>query len=135
MNNTRKLCSEKRKWEHKLCWFLTTNEKQLGKNYKAEGSSLIWHNARHEKASRHESLSKYKRVTCIHFVFGLFNAMPGEKKLSDGEQFKILTLNEAGMSLSNIARKIGKSKAAVMFFFSEIPKITVVRCMQEDRNP
>ena len=37
--------------------------------------------------------------------------------LSDGEQFKILTLNEAGMSGSNIARKIGRSKAAVNFFF------------------
>ena len=60
--------------------------------------------------------------------------MPREKKSSDGEQFKILTLNEARMSGSNIARIIGRSKAAVIFF-SEIPKVTAVRYAQEDRNP
>ena len=57
-----------------------------------------------------------------------------KKKLSDGELLKILTLNEAGNSGSNIARKIGRSKAAVIFFL-EISKITAVRCVQEDRNP
>lgn len=42
--------------------------------------------------------------------------MPRGKKLSHDEQIKILTFNEAGMSGSNIARKIGRSKAAVNSF-------------------
>lgn len=36
--------------------------------------------------------------------------MPGEKKVSDGEEIKLLTLKEAGMARSNIARKIRMSK-------------------------
>ena len=40
------------------------------------------------------------------------------KKLSDGEQIIILALNEAGMSASKIARKIGRSKCAVNSFHS-----------------
>ena len=42
--------------------------------------------------------------------------MPRGKKLSDGEQIKILTLNEAGMVGFNIAGKIGISMAAVNSF-------------------
>ena len=42
--------------------------------------------------------------------------MPREKMLSDGGQFKILSLNEAGMSGSDIARKIARSKAPVNCF-------------------
>ena len=39
-----------------------------------------------------------------------------EKKLSGGEQIKILALNKARISGSNITKKIGRSKAAINCF-------------------
>ena len=51
----------------------------------------------------------------MDFLFSVFNKMPREKKISDGEQIKIIILNEAGMSGSNIARKLGRSKINSLF--------------------
>lgn len=46
---------------------------------------------------------------------------------------KILTLNEAEISGSNVAWKIERSKTAIIFF-NKIPKITAVRDVLEVQN-
>ena len=60
--------------------------------------------------------------------------MPKRKKLSDCEQIKILTSNEAGMSGSIIGRKIGRSKDAVNCFLRNSKDYGSKKCTRRQKS-
>ena len=100
--------------------FSYNHRKQLGKNYKAKILASFGIMPDMRKFTQIVVMKVYSNVNVLHaftlYLVCLITTLRG-KKLSDSEQIKTLTLNEAGMSGSNTARKIGKFKTAINSFF------------------